>query len=552
MKNEMLSENKILFENTLCIFQYQNDCFKRKKLKHDYCETIIPKGNFFCRDHAYTKTSKIRTVELTREMNKQLRLMDEQRKSVVKSVELLEELTEENKQLCNDHEKTHDEELIPMLDNEREELLPRGNHKKYYYSDFKKDYKHAECKLDVKRTRIYPHEVKKFLHDVRAVLYRIDRVNKYQYICKMSKFEPELLSTAFNRKFLFVTKSGEVETRNIDQIDELCEEHGIKMTYIGRKFEPYPIDVIPPENDEVLNTYTGMFAKTHTIDFLTKDRLDKIKPMINFIFKVVCNRNRAKYNWIMSWIHELLYNPQVKCEKYLLSLGTQGCGKTTFMLLLITIIGRKHAKSFNTTERFFTRFNSISKKLLLACFNNMPPMEEGSTLTESIDSYVTDIMQNLEEKRIDLVDELNFTKFMFASDSNIKSIRLKKNDRKAFILQFSEKYANNRVYFAKVRACFEAKENEELDTECLDTFVTYIKYFKYLVDVSNDNNIPDSCIVEKILALDNEKTAVESKNRQTEIENDIKLIMNDFLSVDSKDALIKQCANIIVKKYFKE
>lgn len=481
-----------------CLFWYENSA--RNKEKHTYCQENTVKGRYWCTGHS----GKVKQAQL----------------------DLLGLPAEKRQEPPNND--TNAANVIIVED--QEELLPRTDYTNYYYVDFMDEYNeayvtnyikpyesdipedvldvffmtylfdvHAQpvqgpiCQIDVPPKNIYPHEVRKFLHDLSAVLYRLYRVDHYEYVTKMSEFEKEVFSAGYIRSFNFVTKSGEIVTKNINQIAFMFETYGVQFTFVSRTFDPKPMGESIFVQKRIRNTFVGMHARPHEKEFLTEERLRKIKPMNNFIFEVICNKDRPTYNWTMSWAHDLFFHPEKKNGKFIVFLGKQGSGKTTLMQFLVAVIGRAHATEFSSTKRFFGRFNGLSEKLLLACFNEMPVMKENSTLSESIKSYVTEMIQNLEKKGYDLIEILNFTKFLFATNSGLKALRLTKSDRRALILQICEKYANNKRYFRKIRRCF--------TDECYDIFATQVKFFEHLVDVSNDDNMPYSAAREEMIKI---------------------------------------------------
>jgi hypothetical protein len=61
-----------------------------------------------------------------------------------------------------------------------------------------------------------------------------------------------------------------------------------------------------------------------------------IKPILNLIFEVICEKNNDLYIYVISLISYLIQNPGSKTESALIIIGEQGTGKNTFFTHVIS------------------------------------------------------------------------------------------------------------------------------------------------------------------------------------------------------------------------
>src|SRR5690606_30945277 len=54
---------------------------------------------------------------------------------------------------------------------------------------------------------------------------------------------------------------------------------------------------------------------------------ERIKPILDFIFEIVCDNDRELFRYIMGWFYNLVYKPDIQPGSALFFYSGQGCGK---------------------------------------------------------------------------------------------------------------------------------------------------------------------------------------------------------------------------------
>lgn len=364
----------------------------------------------------------------------------------------------------------------PRIKRMRDNLIQR-DYSKYFWNDFEKDY--------VKEDSIKSDQALQFLTDLRSVFYIINRGSgHYYYVNKLSETEPACIQKSFKLKFP-IEIHGEKSMKDITYIRNMGLNYGIKFVYGSIVYKPSAAgEPVQNEADEL-----NMFSQFKCVPFeeekLDQARLDKIQPILKLIKDVICGGDEEWYKWMISWIHHLLYRPQIKIGKYILLLGGPGCGKSTFIKWMVEwIIGQRQAAELPDLSTYFTRFNSLSQNMSLACFGQMPPMDKHKKISGLINTNVTEVNQALEKKGIDTIKVISYANFIFASCYFLRAMYLERGDMRAAVPPVDEKYADNDIFFDQIYACF----NED----CANIFATYVKYYKDVIDITKKSNLPYS------------------------------------------------------------
>jgi hypothetical protein len=106
-----------------------------------------------------------------------------------------------------------------------------------------------------------------------------------------------------------------------------------------------------------------------------------IKPFLNHIFEVICDKNNELYIYVISLISYLIQNPGSKTETALIIIGKRGTGKNKFFTNVISkLFGRYCISNENNMSNIIGRFNSIIENKILIICNELQSIDNAKHL----------------------------------------------------------------------------------------------------------------------------------------------------------------------------
>lgn len=134
------------------------------------------------------------------------------------------------------------------------------------------------------------------------------------------------------------------------------------------------------------------------------------------IFENICGSDDSLFDWLMTWMAQLIQDPGKKPGSSVVVMGDKGTGKSTTFDYLGKLLGR-HSISANQRKQIIGNFNAhMQTALLLICeeaFWAADPQGEG-TLKDMITSRETLI----EKKGYDPIKALNYTRIVMISNND--------------------------------------------------------------------------------------------------------------------------------------
>lgn len=239
-------------------------------------------------------------------------------------------------------------------------------------------------------------------------------------------------------------------------------------------------------NGNVFNTFMGFRARILKEEYINKEKLNKIKT---FIFNVFADKNIDYYNYIISWLHFLFVNPEIKNKVALVfkSFDKQ-IGKNCFTdFLLKYIIGENHAIEVQGVESLIEKFNSNLMNRLLIVANELSSI--------SNDNNYHSVFNRLKGKITDNTMEIEIkygSKFYYNDRSNYImctnnqfSIKVEHNDPRYCLFDCNSIYKGNYDFFKDL------VENYLTNSDAANSFITYCSYFKEPLEIKN---IPETSL----------------------------------------------------------
>jgi hypothetical protein len=197
--------------------------------------------------------------------------------------------------------------------------------------------------------------------------------------------------------------------------------------------------------------------------------ITRIQPLLDLLKEVWCDNNEELYQYLLSWLYQLLITPEKKTKVALFVYSeNQGCGKNTFTdFLKEFVIGRNSYTEYAGFEPVCQKHNADLEAKTLIVIN-----EQSSTKGSFVANFdkmkylISDDNITIEAKYKDSRLINNYSNFiLFSNHSNCLYLE-NENDRRYLCLKASEAHMQDHAFFGDLRArCFNA--------ECGDHFLTY-------------------------------------------------------------------------------
>jgi hypothetical protein len=190
---------------------------------------------------------------------------------------------------------------------------------------------------------------------------------------------------------------------------------------------------------DYLNLWTG---------FSVKEQKGSWARMREHIWRVVCKKNEAAFNYFIQWMANLLQHPELQGYSFIVMRGEKGAGKGIVAQSLLRILGSHGLHIFNA-KHLTGNFNLHLQCTVFIFIDEA--LYAGDREHESIlKGLVTEPTLPIEAKFKDLIESRNFLHGMMASNEDWvvpASIR----ERRFAVYDVSNEHANDHAYFAAIR-----------------------------------------------------------------------------------------------------
>jgi Family of unknown function (DUF5906) len=196
----------------------------------------------------------------------------------------------------------------------------------------------------------------------------------------------------------------------------------------------------------VLNLYDGLAVEP-----------DPTKPWPEteaFVRDVICGGDTGLNEWVLNWVAAKVQSPLARAETALALVSPQqGTGKGTFAKMLIDLFGPRHSMRATKKEHLFGRFNSRLEGALLV-FSDEAMFGRDPGIKGEFKALITEPTITVEAK-FQKPREVRNTMAMLIASNELAAVPLDPGDRRATVVEVSDKYAQDRVYFGRLRDAWE-------------------------------------------------------------------------------------------------
>ncbi len=207
----------------------------------------------------------------------------------------------------------------------------------------------------------------------------------------------------------------------------------------GLVFAPYP--VVAGAND--FNMYQGRKLKSQEADWPT---------LKDFIFRIICNADAAKYDWLILWMAQMVQFPGIKPGTAVICRGEGGAGKSTFGHLLGKLTS-PHMKTLEKGSHVTGQFagEHLQKCILAvvaeAVFGGDPKV------ASELKALISEPTTQVEAKGMSLITVPSFIRLYFESN-NAAPVMIENNgsERRYFVMEICDSEVKNEAFFNSVNA----------------------------------------------------------------------------------------------------
>lgn len=164
---------------------------------------------------------------------------------------------------------------------------------------------------------------------------------------------------------------------------DIWKKHSNRRTISHISFLPQypPNSDMPPELNNVLNSYTGLAFTTEEMEKAFYEEsgnwwADKFQK---FIFEIICDKDLHTFGYILQFINFAIKRPGENPQTVIYIYGSQGIGKSQFMAMLEKIFGI-HAFVISSFEGFLRgEFNSHLEKCIFMIMDEFQLKKENAS-----------------------------------------------------------------------------------------------------------------------------------------------------------------------------
>jgi len=255
----------------------------------------------------------------------------------------------------------------------------------------------------------------------------------------------------------YIYKRGEV----IDKYEDLCyyekDEKGkvSKKSFMPRWLKDptkklyHNVVFIPKKlSPELANNHFNMFKGFRAEKLPVVKNYDLIKPFLDHIFIVLSKSRPDVYNFIIQWFAQIIRNPSVKTQVFIIFKSEQGSGKNIILDMIgKKIIGDYAVDTAQPENVFFGNFNSLMcNKVFIVC------NEAGNGLRDCVDrikDVITAPTINIEKKGKDPIVFANNVNAI-GTTNNRAPFPIPPDDRRITLFECSMEKKGNAEYFERL------------------------------------------------------------------------------------------------------
>ena len=255
-----------------------------------------------------------------------------------------------------------------------------------------------------------------------------------------------------NLEIAYISKSyGEV----------LAEAEGIRKLN-GISFRPG----IPRKiTDSTFNIWTAWGCQPYAGD----DYAEHCKLIVKHCRDVVCNGNKEKFDFLMTFLAHTIQFPYEPATKSLVLLSGEGTGKNTLLTnVMQQIVGADHYFESTNKNDFVGEFNAHLEGALFAVANEAFFIGDAQA-NDRLKGQITAEKIKVNEKYARAYDIENCARVIIISNHD-QAVKISTDNRRYVVFDLNERYKDDPSYFDPLYA--------EINSQGVEAFFRYLKEYK--------------------------------------------------------------------------
>ena len=259
------------------------------------------------------------------------------------------------------------------------------------------------------------------------------------------------------------TAKGVVQVKLLALFDDLCQHFSRKHKADCLPYNTVKYSSDPNCNELVLNTYIRPKSKflPDVTDFTS------IQPIIDHIRNIWCSGDDIKYQYVRSWMANLVQFPEKPNGTMIVLQSEQGAGKGIVGEFLVKLLGTHCAGKTEDLEKVTGRFNGFLERKALIILDDTSSADSYKTgCWNKLKSLITDEVQTIEKKGLETCTIKNTCSFMMFTNQTA-GVKIEASDRRMCVLRCSSDRIGDYDYFDRLGDCLE-------NSDCADLFYTWL------------------------------------------------------------------------------
>jgi len=216
----------------------------------------------------------------------------------------------------------------------------------------------------------------------------------------------------------------------------------------------YPSDIVHTCPSNIYNLWTPFIAEDY--EPCPEDELiDELEFLLNHIL-ILCNHEKAIYDYFIRWFGQMLKYPSVKSTAPTF-ISEEGAGKGSLFELFRRVMGDNKVLETTKPEMILGNHNTLLINSFLVIFNELD-QSKIKQYGGDIKSFITDKSVQINPKGKDQFPMLSFHRLLNATNGENPIPVLHGNDRRNVIVRCSDELCKNQVYFDKFYDCLNSKK----------------------------------------------------------------------------------------------
>lgn len=194
---------------------------------------------------------------------------------------------------------------------------------------------------------------------------------------------------------------------------------------------------------------------------------------LNFMLDVICAGNMGYLKYLLSWLADMIQNPENKKGTAVVLVGGQGIGKSFFAEQVSKLFGQ-HSITISSARHLVGNFNAHMEDKIFVFFDEAEGVKSFSAQA-MLKEAITGRTRVVEPKGKNPFVVANITRFLLSSNTLSGVIRASGDERRYFVLEVIDAHQNDTEYFAKIE--------QQLENGGLEKMMYDLMNFKINIDL---------------------------------------------------------------------